>query len=51
VVINQIHYRRERRQYREVPNLRTLLKEEFLNLLSTNATSQALLNLRTEFLN
>jgi hypothetical protein len=37
--------------YRVVPNLRTLLLEEFLNLFSTNATSQALLNLRTPFLN
>jgi hypothetical protein len=38
-------------RYRIVSNLRTLLKEEFLNLLSTNATSQDMLNLRTEFLN
>jgi len=33
-----------------VPNLRTLLLEEFLNLLSTNATRQIYQILRTEFL-
>jgi hypothetical protein len=33
-----------------VPNLRTLLSEEFLNLISTNATRQIYQKLRTEFL-
>ena len=33
-----------------MPNLRTLLLEEFLNLLSTNATRQIYQILRTEFL-
>jgi len=33
-----------------VPNLRTLLKEEFLNLISTNATRQIYQMLSTEYL-
>jgi hypothetical protein len=36
--------------YRVVPNLRTLLKEEFLNLISTNATRQIYQMLSTEYL-